>query len=376
MRNVWFLLRKEISQLLRDRQLLPLVFFIPVLQLVMFGYVASSDVKNISTYFVDNDKSAQSRELIGRFTNSGYFISKGYGSTDADVVRVLDEGAAQIAIVIPPGYSRTLAAGDTAHIQIIVDGTDTNTGVQAQSYATRIVGAKADSLLQTRFARFKTLGVKIATIDARTRVWYNPELASVNYMVPGLIGMLLSIVTVQLTSQTIVKERAAGTLEQLMVTPIKRWQLILGKILPFVVLGFFDVVLIAVVGLAWFGVPFTGNVFLLLGLSALFLFAMLGQGLFVSTISKTQQQASVTSQLVTVPNFMLSGFIFPISAMPVWMQYITLFIPLRYYLIMVRGVFLKGATFADLQAPAAGLAILATFIFTMAVLRFQKRLGD
>jgi ABC-2 type transport system permease protein len=376
MRNVWFLLRKEILQALRDKQLVRLVFIVPIIQLVMFGYVASTDVKNISTVFVDYDHTAASRELIGRFTNSGYFIPKLFSTTGGAIQAALDGNLAQVAVVIPRGYERTLAAGDTAHVQIVVDGTDTNTGVQAQNYAVRIVGAKADEIIQKKFSRFTTLGIRVATLDSRSRVWFNPDLATVNYMIPGLIGMLLSIVTVQLTSQAVVKERAAGTLEQLLVTPVKRWQIILGKILPFGVLGFLNVIMITVVGILWFGVPFRGNVLLLLGLSTAFLFAMLGQGLFVSTISKTQQQASVTSQLLTIPNFLLSGFIFPISAMPVWMQYVTYAIPLRYFLVIVRGIFLKGATLGDLRDPVIGLSILGLVTFGFAVSQFSKRLED
>lgn len=375
MRTVWFIVRKEILQALRDRQLLPLVFLIPLIQLVLFGYVATTDIRDIQLFVVDHDRSAASRDLVGRFTNGGLFRAVGSSALEDDVASALDAGRAQVALVIPPGYSQRLAAGQTAQVQVIVDGTDSNIGIQAQNYAARIVGARADELLSERFERFSRLGIRVAAVDVRTRVWFNPELASVNYMVPGLIGMLLSIVTVQLTSQAVVKERAAGTLEQLMVTPIKRWQLILGKMLPFVVLGFLDTILISVVGVAWFGVPLRGSFTLLLALSALFLFAMLGQGLFVSTISRTQQQASVTSQLVSVPAFLLSGFIFPISSMPVWMQYLTYLVPLRYFLVIVRGIFLKGASFAALWDQVLLLAVLGSAMFVAAVLRFHKRLA-
>lgn len=374
MRNIWFLLRKEIIQALRDRQLLPMVFLIPVLQLVMFGYVANTDVKNIQTVVLDHDKSAMSRDLIQRFTTSGYFVVRRSLTSEKDIVDALDRNLAQVALIIPAGFSRRLAAGHTGTIQLIVDGTDTNTGVQAQGYALTIIQAKSDELMKERFERFKRLGIKVTSLDARSRVWYNPELASVNFMVPGLIGMLLSIVTVQLTSQSLVKERAAGTLEQLMVTPIKRWQLIMGKILPFVVLGFIDIILISFVGTAWFGVPLRGSIGLMLALSAVFLFAILGQGLLVSTISRTQQQASVTSQLITIPAFLLSGFIFPVSSMPAAMQWVTYVVPLRYFLVIVRGIYLKAATLADLWDQVIGLAILGAVIFGAAILRFHKRL--
>jgi ABC-2 type transport system permease protein len=376
MREVWYLVRKEILQALRDRQLVRLVIIAPILQLVIFGYVASTDVKNIQTVFVDYDKTSASRELVGRFTNSGYFISAAYGSSQDDIVQALDSNKAQVAVVIPRGYARDLAGGETARVQIIVDGTDTNTGVQAQNYAVRIVGAKADEIVQNRFANFKTMGIKVATLDARTRVWYNPELATVNYMVPGLIGMILGLTTVQLTAQAIVKERAAGTLEQLLVTPIKRWQLVLGKIAPFVVLGFLNAIMISVVGILWFGVPLRGSVVLLLALSGVFLFAVLGQGLLVSVVSKTQQQAMVTGQLIMIPNMMLSGFIFPISAMPLWMQWVTYIIPLRYFLIIARGIFLKAANLSDLWTTVAGLAVLGLVTFSVAAMQLSKTLED
>lgn len=376
MRTVWFILRKEILQALRDRQLLPLIFLIPVMQLIMFGYVATTDIHDIRLYVVDHDRSAASRRLIGRFTDAGLFVPAGRGASDGDVVRALDRGRAQVALVIPPGYSRALAAGDTARVQIVVDGTDSNLGVQAQNYAARIVAAEADELVGERFERIRRLGIQVAAVDARTRVWYNPELASVNFMVPGLIGLLLSIVTVQLTSQAVVKEREAGTLEQLMVTPIARWQLILGKILPFVVLGFIDVIIISVVGVGWFGVPLRGSIGLLLALSAVFLFAILGQGLLVSAVSRNQQQASVTSQIITIPALLLSGFIFPISGMPEWMQMLTYAVPLRYYLVIVRGIFLKGAGLATLWDEVLWLAVLGVVIFAAAAGRFHKRLSD
>lgn len=376
MRNVWFLLRKEILQALRDRQLLPLVFVVPVVQLVMFGYVARTDITDIPTVVVDQDRSEDSRELVGRFTNSGYFTVVDIGGRDADVAQAMDSGRAQVGAVVPPGYSRALARGETAKVQVIVDGTDTNTGIQAQSYASRIIQTKADELARDRLHELERLGVDAPTVEARARVWYNPELLSVNFMVPGLIGLLLTIVTVQLTSQAMVKERAAGTLEQLMVTPIKRWELILGKILPFVLLGFIDVILIGVVGTFWFAVPLRGSVPVLLLMTGLFLFSMLGQGLFVSTVSKSQQQASVTSMLVSVPGLLLSGFIFPVSSMPAWIRWITYAVPLRYYLVVVRGVFLKGATLAQMQGEALGMAVLGLVVFAGAAMRFHKQMGD
>jgi ABC-2 type transport system permease protein len=375
-RNVWFLLRKEILQALRDRQLLPLVFVVPVIQLLLFGYVARTDITNIPTVVIDQDKSEDSRELVGRFTNSGYFSVVDIGDRDTDVARAMDAGKAQVGVIVPPGYSRSLARGETARVQVIVDGTDTNTGIQAQSYASRIIQTKADELVGDRLHELEQLGVKTPTVEARARVWYNPELLSVNFMVPGLIGLLLTIVTVQLTSQAMVKERAAGTLEQLMVTPIKRWELILGKILPFVFLGFIDVILIGVVGTFWFKVPLRGSVGVLLLMTGLFLFGMLGQGLFVSTVSKTQQQASVTSMLVSVPGLLLSGFIFPVSSMPAWIRWVTYVVPLRYYLVVVRGVFLKGATLAQLRGEALGMAVLGLVVFAGAAMRFRKQMGD
>jgi ABC-2 type transport system permease protein len=366
--------RKELSQTMRDPMFMRILIVGPILYVLLFGYVATTDVKNIRAIFVDHDVTAASRTLEGAFTRSGYFTAEEFGQTDADVRDALDSGRAQVAIVIPPGYERTIASGGSAQVQVMVDGTDSNVGIVAQGYASSIIAAAASEISNTSRRTLALQGLPIASVDARARVWFNPTLSALNYMVPGLVALVLTAFTTLLTAQSVVKERISGTLEQLMVTPIKRWQFILGKILPFVGIGLIDVLVTTAVGVWWFRVPLTGSFALLVALSLLGVFALIGQGLLISTVSKTQQQATVTTQLVLLPALLMSGFMFPVEGMPQWLQPITYLFPLRYLLIITRGIFLKGMTFTELLPQAAGLFVLGLVTFVLAVMRFSKQL--
>lgn len=373
MSRILMLARKEFIQLLRDKRMLPLVFVAPIIQLLLFGYVVQTEVKNIGMVVVDNDKTVESRAITGSFINSGYFTIVKRVDGELEVPKYIRSDKATLGMIIPKGYQNAIKSGRTAELMVVLDGSDATAGVQAQQYASRIVAARSQEIMGRKLNSMKAIIPRISTIEPRVRVWYNPDLKSVNYMVPGLIGLILTMITVLLTSVAIVKERERGTLEQLIVTPIKRWELILGKILPFVVIAFIEIGLIIGVGTLWFGIPFRGNIFLLLALCTAFLFTTVGQGLIISTISRTQHQAQMTAMLFMLPNIMLSGFVFPIENMPKIIQAITYIIPLRYFLVIVRGIFLKGVGMQALWDQVLVLAFLGLLIFSVSVLRFQKR---
>jgi ABC-2 type transport system permease protein len=370
------LVKKEFIQLLRDRQLLPVVFVLPIVQLILFGYVVRTEIKNIATIVVDQDKTAESRQLIKDFTNAGYFTVVERTNSEQRIITALDSERASFGLIIPQGYQAALKAEKTAEVMLILDGSDSNAAAQAQSFATRIVAARSSSLLVKKLERLKGVATKVASVESRIRVWYNPDLKSVDYMVPGLIGFILTLLTTILTSTAIVREKERGTLEQLIVTPIKRWELILGKVLPFAILGFLEVVVVIFVGVIWFKVPLRGSLFLLLLLCGIFLFATVGQGLLISTLARTLHEAQVTVWFFMLPSMLLSGFIFPIENMPRVIQLLTYLIPLRYFLIMVRGIFLKGVGLAVLWDQVLILLGLGVIIFILSVLRFHKKLAD
>ncbi len=351
--------------------MLPLLIVMPLVQLIMFGYVFSTDVKNISTAIVDRSVSVESRALVSSLRSAGYFTVTGHPEGRADLANMMENGKIRVGIVIPEDYARKISRGETASIEAIVDGSDPNTGGTAVSYLSRVVAAQgAKVTIKSQGGRSPTL-----PLDTRLRVLYNPDLKSVNYMIPGLIGMLLMLITTLLASAAIVRERERGTMEHLIVMPVRRWELILGKLLPFVVFGFFDVVLVAIVGTLWFKVPFRGDPMLLLVTSLIFIATSLGVGLFVSTTARTQQQAMMTAYFIALPTMILSGLIFPIESMPKVIQFLTYLVPLRYFLIIVRSIFLKGSGFLDLWPNILLLSAYGAIVFALSVWRFQKKLA-
>lgn len=376
MRRILMLARKELIQIARDKRLLPLIFVVPVIQVVLFGYVVQTEVKNIPMLLVDHDKTAQSRTLTAGFTNAGYFDITGRTDDEAEIAREMDAGSISFALIIPGGYEEAIKAGETADVLMVSDGSDPNTAAQAQQFASRIVGAQSGRLLTRRFNAMSGVISSVASVESRVRVWYNPDLRSVNYMVPGLIGLILTLVTMLLTSTAIVREKETGTLEQLIVSPIKRSELLMGKIAPYAVIGFVEVSLVIFAGTVWFGVPLRGSVLLLFLLSIVFLFTTVGQGLLVSTVSRTLHQALITSWFFMLPSMMLSGFIFPIASMPPVIQVFTYLIPLRYFLVIVRGIFLKGVGITALWDQVVILAALGAVIFSLSILAFRKTVVD
>jgi ABC-2 type transport system permease protein len=338
----------------------------------LLGYAATTDITNSGLVVCDQDKTAESREFLRGFTASGYFITVGETDRPAEVDRFIAEGEARIALVLPRGFGKARLAKEPAPVQVILDGTDANTANILLGYATQIVASSAQSILAT----YSLQGGRIpARILPEPRIWFNPDLRSAHFMVPGVVAMVLMIITMTLTSLAVVKEKEIGTLEQLLVTPIRPAELIIGKLIPFVAIGFLDMLVVLALAHYWFGVPLRGSLVLLFGLSGLFILTTLGLGLFISTIARSQQQAMLIAQFFFfLPFIFLSGFTFPIANMPVVIQYITYLIPLRYFLDIVRGVFLKGASLRELWPQATALAVFGVTILSLSVLRFRRTL--
>jgi len=365
------LLKKEFGQLFKDKKLLPIVFVAPVLQLTFLGFAASLDVKNISMVLCDLDKTRESREFVERFTNSGYFTID-YSTEDYSTIQqYLDNHKTTMALVIPRKFGDKVLRKESAKVQVILDGSEGNAAAITMGYVSQIIGKYSTEILAELIAGNRSVG----GVNAQLRTWFNPSLKSRNFMVPGVLVMILLITTMNLTSMAIVKEKEIGTLEQIMVTPITPTELILGKLIPFTIIGVVNVCVVLLVMVFGFGIPIKGSVPLLFGLTGLFLLTTLGLGLFVSTISRTQQQAMMTSMfLVMMPMMYISGFAFPIENMPPLLQYLSLGIPMRYYLKIVRSIILKGVGIQSLWFEAVMLFTMGMTILAASVLRFRKKL--
>jgi ABC-2 type transport system permease protein len=356
------MVHKELIQVFRDPRLARIVLVAPVLQLLAFGYVVSTDVRRIPTFVVDRDHTQASRDIVQTLAASGYFRIVGRSDRPRDLVEALDHGRAVAGVDLPRGFARDLAR-QAATVQLVFDGTNSNTATVGSGYAERIVTAYA--------LREGALGSSLP-VDLRARAWFNPNLRSSDYNVPAVMGQLLLILSLLLTSLAVVREREAGTLEQLMVSPLTASELILGKTLPFALLGVFEMVLITSVALFWFHVPFRGSFLLLLLAGLLFILCMLGIGLLISTVSNTQQEAMLTSFLVIMPVMLLSGFMFPVSSMPATFQWLTLLNPLRHFLEIVRAIFLKGAGLGALWPQYLALLVMGVGVLGFATTRFHK----
>jgi ABC-2 type transport system permease protein len=369
------ILIKEFLQMKRDRTARFRLIIPPVVQLLVFGYAATFDVFGVSTVVLDQDHSQESRALLARFTSSERFNVVRVANRQRDVSAAIDRGDAALALVVQPGFAKLLQKGQTASLQVLVDGTNSNSALIALSYVSQI-GTQFSQDYAADFGQ--RLGASAAESPPRIvleqRNWYNESLNSRWFFVPGVVATLTMFMVVNLTSFAIVREREVGTLEQIMVTPIRPAEFILGKTVPFFLMGFAEVALVTTVALLWFEVPFMGNpVVMILGTS-LFLLSALGLGILISTICKTQQQAFATNFFVLNPLFTLSGFAFPIASMPAVLQWLTLLDPLRYFLIVVRGTFLKGIGLADLWPDLLAMAAIGTALLTFSALRLQKSL--
>jgi ABC-2 type transport system permease protein len=366
------IIRKEFLQLFRDPRTLAIAVVIPIVQLFLLGYAATSDVRNIPLAVWDQSKTPQSRQLLDAFRAADYFTINYLVGSTAEYQKLIESGDARVALVIPVDYDIRLMEGN-AKVLMVLDGSDATIGATALSTA-RLVGQSFATKILSEQAALSGRAAPSAPVEVRTQVWYNPDLNSAYFMIPGVIGMILSFITTILTATAIVRERERGTIEQLIVTPIRSWELVLGKLLPYVILAFVETFEIIIVGRYWFGVPVRGSLLLIFFTSGLFLLSSLGIGLFASTIANTQQEAMLTVMMYNLPSIFLSGFFFPLQAMPKFLQWVSYAIPLRYYLVVIRSLLLKGVGIQAIQNEVIALAVFGTVIMGAAALRFRKRL--
>lgn len=363
------MLRKEWRQIFRDPKTKRIIFASPILQLLLFGYAVNTDVRNTSLFVVDQDRTRQSRELVDAFTAGGYFRVVGRSDRPAALASALDRGRAVVAIQIPEGFAKDLAAGRGAVVQVLVDGTSSNTATVAQGYANRIV-----QRFGLDYADAHGQAIR-GGVDLRSRAWYNPALESRVYNVPGVIAVILMLMALLLTALAVVRERELGTLEQLMVSPLSPGELILGKTIPVAAIALIDLALVVLVAVLWFHIPLRGSLLLLVAASSVYILSALGFGLLVSTVSSTQQEAFMGMFLFFLPMIILSGFMYPIASMPWVFQKLTLLNPVRHFLEVVRGIFLKGEGLADLWRQIVILGVMAAAVLAVATRAFRRSLG-
>jgi ABC-2 type transport system permease protein len=357
--------KKEVLHIRRDPFSLAMAFLMPVILLVIFGYAITFDIDNIAAVVVDQDRSSLSRGFVSSLRDSGYFTILDYPDRYDDVDEYLDSGRARLAIIIPPDFSKKLRAGGPAPVGAIIDGSDANTASIAEGYISAIAGQYSQKVRGARI---------IPLVDARARVWYNPELKSRNFIIPGLIALIISVIVTLLTSLTIAREWERGTMEQLVSTPLKTPELILGKLIPYFFIGFIDTVASVLMGTLVYGVPLRGSVVLLAALSCIFLFGGLSWGILISIIARTQMLASQMAILSTfLPAFLLSGFMFAIANMPEPLQLVTYIVPARYFVSILKDIFLKGNPFALLAGDALLLTVYGLLVFTIANMKFKKK---
>jgi ABC-2 type transport system permease protein len=369
------LIIKEFIQVFRDKRTRFILIGPPIIQMMVFGYAATYEIRHVPTVVLDLDHSQESRELVSRFTSSAYFDVQRELTNSRELGDLIEQGKTTVGLEIDAGFAQKLRGGQTAPLQIIVDATNSNTALIASGYISQIALGFAQSYQKDRIYRIAPqLREVMPSVELAPRPWYNPNLSSRWFFVPGIIGSLTVVLVITLTAFAVVREREIGTLEQIMVTPIRPAEFILGKTLPFFLIGVFDVTLIAVVGSLWFEVPFRGHVWVLATGAVLFILCMLGVGLLISTVSATQQQAMVTAFFFIMPTITFSGFGFPISTMPRWMQLFSYAMPLRYFLVVIRGTYLKGVGIVILWPQMAAMAGLGVALLTAAILRFHKAL--
>jgi ABC-2 type transport system permease protein len=362
------LIRKEFIQIMRDPRTLAIIFVMPVLMLFLLGFAATNDVRNIDLVVFDQDQSPASRRLLEAYKQADYFRISRTVSSEEEMRALIDNNTARAGVIIPAGYGRAVTGDGSAQVAFVLDGSDPTVASTALAAAT-LIGQTQSTNIQVQRLERRGLGSLVkAPIDVRTLVWYNPGLVSAYFMVPAMIGMILQYLGTMLTATAIVRERERGTIEQLIVTPLRSQELVIGKLTPYVLLTFLDVIEVLIVGVLLFRMPINGDLMLLLILTSLFMITTLGIGLFISTIAKTQQEAMLTTMFTLLPSIFLSGFFFPLAAMPVWLQ------ALRYFLIIARGIVIKGVGMEALWSEVATLAFFAVLVMTAAAARFRKSL--
>ena len=366
------MIKKEFIQIFRNSKMRAIVLIMPLVQSMVFGYAVTTDVKQVTTAVYDQARTPESRDLVDRFIHSGYFSVKQTIHSDREMDELIDRGIVAAIIRIPPEFSGKLASGTTVAVQIVVDGTDSNTAGVVLNYAGNIIRNDAIEILRKRTDR---PGWEATGVHLQTRAWFNENLTSRNFYVPGVIASIVMLVTLLLTSMSVVREKEMGTMEQIIVTPITSAEFIIGKTMPSIILGFVNMIFVTLISVFWFDIPVRGSIVTLLVANGFFLMTTIGAGLFISTLSDTQQQAMMSAFFFYLPAVLLSGFMFPIANMPDVVQAFTYFNPLRYFLIIIRGLFLKGVGVAILWPQILALFILGSLVLTLAVKRFHKNLA-
>jgi len=371
--RLFHFIKKEFLQLMRDPRMISVALFAPIFQLLMFGYVASTDIKHVSAVVLDEDRTYYSRSYLQSYANSGYFNFNFYASKPRDISYYLDSGRAKLGLRVPVNFGKKIVRGETSPVQAVLDGSNASSATTVQGYINQINFRDLNQYLTDRLARAGFGSLNTNLLDTEVRVWYNPDLKSINYMVPAIFAQVLMLVSMVLTTSSIVKEKENGTMEMLAVTPLRSYELILGKLIPYALVAFFDMTLVFLVATLWYDIQLKGSVLLLFSLGTLFMTTGLGLGVFISTISQTQRQAMMSNVFIMAPSFILSGFIFPIANMPLPIQLITLVLPLRYFLAIVRGLFLKGIGLNYLWPEVWPMALIGTTLLLLSVMRFRKK---
>jgi len=369
------MLIKEFFQVIRDPRMRVVIFVMPCIQTLVIGYAVSTDVQHVATAIYDLDNTEDSRALVARFISTGYFDAAEYVQNDAQAREAIDRGRASVVLHVQRGYSEDLRSGRTARVQFILDGTDSNTAAIVLGYAARITNGMSQQLLVERFRRQLGVQPEAGLVDLRSRAWFNENLESRYFFVPAVIVIVVTIATLLLTSMAVVREKEVGTMEQIIVTPITPVEFILGKTVPFALIALIDVALVSLVGVYGFGVPVRGSLALLFFTTGLYLMTTLGAGLFISTISETQQQAMMSTFFFFFPAMLLSGFVFPIDNMPQVVQWLDVVNPLAYFLVIIRGIFLKGVGISVLWPQISALAVMGVATLWLASRRFHKTLA-
>ena len=364
------LIRKEFIQLFRDKRNRPILIISPIIQLLVFGYVVNYDIRDIRVAFFDQSRTQESRILVDAFNANKVFRVTHFSKDNRELEELLLRGKIDIGIKVCPDLSRRIRKGETANVQILVNGSMSNMASVRIAYASLVLDRFNRELIRELYPQQLNYG----KIDARIRTWYNPNLDSQNFFVPGIVAFLIMLISLLFTSMAIIREKEAGTMEQLIVTPVKPIELIVGKTIPYIIVSLGQMVVVLPFAVLWFSIPIAGSVILIFAAACIFLLSTLGIGLFISTISSTQQQAMMTTFFFILPFFMLSGFVFPIANMPLVVQWLTYLNPLRYFLVIIRGVFLKGVGMGVLWPQFAALTILGSIVFAGAIGRFRKRL--
>lgn len=375
MRIIFQFVIKELLQFRRDKRMLAVIFVAPILQLILLGYAANMDVNVIHTTIFDQDKTETSRKFIRNFKESGYFSIDNYTSNYNELTNLINNGKTLVGIVIPNDFEKKITRRESVSVQTLFDGSDGNKASISLGYIQRITNSFSQNIIIDTKAKYGIQLPASGTLIPEVRVWYNPEMKTRNYMVPGIMGLILMITTISLMSMAIVREKEIGTLEQLIVTPLKSYQLLLGKLIPFTLVGFIVLILVMILMTQWFGIAVRGSRIFLLFTALLFVLSNLGLGLFISTISKTQQQAMMASIFaIIMPMIYLSGFAFPVENMPRVIQYVTYLIPLRYFITILRGIVLKGIGFSSLWLETLILFGMGVTILIVSSLRFNKKI--